>query len=50
MMRAWKSDIQSRTLARFGQDLPRLGLGLTVHYSAVGVGVNSALQCGWGWG
>jgi len=25
-----------------------LGLGLTVRYSAVGVGVNSALQCGWG--
>jgi len=41
----------------------RLGLGLTVRYSAVGlglpvrysavgvgVGVNSALQCDWGWG
>jgi len=27
-----------------------LGLGLTVRYSAVGVGVNSAVQCGWGWG
>jgi len=26
-----------------------LGLGSTVRYSAVGVGVNSALQCGWGW-
>jgi len=25
-----------------------LGLGLTVPYSAVGVGVNSAVQCGWG--
>jgi hypothetical protein len=28
----------------------RLGLGLTVRYSAVGVGVHSALQCCWGWG
>jgi hypothetical protein len=26
----------------------RLGLGLTVRYSAVGVGVDSALQCGGG--
>jgi len=26
----------------------RLGLGLAVRYSAVGVGVSSALQCGWG--
>jgi len=29
---------------------PTVGLGLTVRYSAVGVGVDSALQCGWGWG
>ena len=28
----------------------RLGLGLTVRYVAVGVGVNSAIRCGWGWG
>jgi len=27
-----------------------LGLGLTVRYGAVGVGVNSALRCCWGWG
>jgi hypothetical protein len=27
----------------------RSGLGLTVRYSAVGLGVNSALQCGWGY-
>jgi len=27
-----------------------VGLGFTVRYSAVWVGVNTALQCGWGWG
>ena len=26
------------------------GLALTVRYSAVELGVDSALQCGWGWG
>jgi len=36
--------------AVLGEALDLLGLGLTVRSSAVGVGVNSALQCGWGWG